>query len=211
MSDILSKDFVLGVPEHGGSPAIPPSPPYTIMTPEYGAPHLVHTRIHLPDGSWLEFDWMSPGEAILVPHTYPGYPGLPAIPPVPAIAANFHLGWNAKASSIGSFVADGMYQFTVPVDAIGVITGFNDTDVGTGYAQIEHGIYCHSGVFQVVEAGAILGAPAAYVAGDVFTIARLGTEVRYFLNSSLEYTSLNPSTGPVYAHACLFFGGDSVQ
>jgi hypothetical protein len=137
-------------------------------------------------------------------------PGLPAVPGVPPTPADYNAGWSGAARSVGTLTADGQFEFSVPQGVVGVVTGFNTEDVGTGYGEIQHGIRCESGVFRVIESGAHRTDGASYTTSSVFTIARTGTLVRYFHEGVLVYTSTIPSVGTVFADASLYMGEDKI-
>ena len=142
----------------------------------------------------------------------PGFtvPGTPGVPPVAAEPTDFNIGWNASAISIGQLTGDGIYTFSVPAGAVGVVTGFNTVNLGSGYFEIAYGIYCVSGLFTVIESGVEKTPARAFASADVFTIRRLGQEVAYYQGTTKIYTSTVPSAGTIFVDASLYFGNDSI-
>ena len=194
-----------------GTPGSPGSPAYCLDIPS-SVPGYVLIFVIAGDGS-LEIIPVSTTPITVITHEcFPPVDAIPSTPPtdVPAAAAEYFVGWNSGAVSIATLTGDGMFQFSVPGSSVGVVTGFDVVHVGTSYAEIQFGIYCASGNFQIMENGVALTAPAPFVTSDVFTISRLQPEVMYFHNSTLVYTSLQPSSGTVFVDACLYFGGDEV-
>src|SRR6185312_1728319 len=94
--------------------------------------------------------------------------------------------------------------------AVGIVTGITPAPIEPGYSGITHGIYFASGQYQYFENGVALTPASAFASTDVFTIRRLGTQIAYYKGSTLDYTSLTPSIGVVYADASLYFGGDEI-
>jgi hypothetical protein len=129
----------------------------------------------------------------------------------PNVIRSYNLGWNGSAVSVGDFSGDAqMVQFVVPVSSIGVVCGLNENDEGSGYGEIDHGLYLHSGLVQIVEGGVPKTSTVSYAEGDVFTIARLVPQVQYWQNYDLLYTSFVPSTGTKFIDVSMFSGGDTV-
>lgn len=137
----------------------------------------------------------------------PGDPGSPATDSTPE---NFRQGWNAGAISIDSITGDGQFQFSIDANTVGIVTGLNDTNEGTTYAEINYGLYFASGTAKVMERGVVMGGHVLFAEGDVFTIARSQGRVEYFQNSTLIYTSLTHNTGPLFADASMYFGRDAI-
>lgn len=178
----------------------PTMPPVPYFVPGMGIYVLGWTAVH---GGYY-----AGGDVVVHHPAVPPIPGIPAVPAVTTVVSN--KGWNGSARSIDSFPENGIYQFSVPVSAAGVITGFNTVNEGSGYTEIEHGIYCFTGKFVIVENGVENTPAASYAGDDVFTLVRLGTGVMYYQNSTLVYTSLKPSFDPIFADCSLYLGGDRV-
>ena len=232
--DELVKSTTPAIP---GSPGTPPIPahfenrlvgvwvPQTIVAhfPPAGGPgqpgaHVISTTSFLVDGVGVVQVSYSDGSYDLIYTT--GHeetqiqqvfvPADPGTPPSGGMPTQYHQGWTGSARSIDAILGDGMYQFSVPGNVIGVVTGFGEVNTGPSYADILYGLYFTGGTVRVAEAGVPLSAITPYTSGDVFTIARLGGQVRYFQNSTLLYTSTARSSGSVFVDASLFFGGDGI-
>jgi hypothetical protein len=173
-------------------------PPGVIAIPVTGPPVTIITHVCYE---------ASPGVPGVPGEFIPGSPGVPAVPATPA---DYNAGWNAGARSIEALTADGQYSFSVRRDVAGVVTGFNTADAGASYAEIQHGILCESGTYRIIESGMRRTAAASYDGSDVFTIARVGSLVRYFKDSMLVYTSTVPSSGTIFADASMYMGQDKI-
>ena len=125
-----------------------------------------------------------------------------------------NLGWNAGARSITSEPGDLTSTFQPSENCIGIIIGLGSSDTGPSVTDIEHGFYFRkeSGVqvYSIYERNVAKTAPTAYVAADVFHVTRADTTVKYWLNSTVVYTSLVPSSGTVFLDTTLYSAGDSV-
>lgn len=124
------------------------------------------------------------------------------------------LGWNAGARSVAVEPGDCTSTFKPSPNCIGVIVGFNSVDTGVSINDIQHGFYFRryqgSQVYTVFEKGLSKTAPATYVDADVFHVTRNGGVVKYWVNSTVVYTSSTPSTGAVFLDTALYSTGDSV-
>lgn len=145
---------------------------------------------------------------------YPASPEQKAQPSVSyrprTVVEEFGLGWNAGARSISELTGNGAATFQVPT-SVGVVVGFNEVDEGAGYLEIEHGIYFRRRTFQVIERGVFKGSEATFTSADTFKIERIGGRVCYYKDSTLVYTSLEPSTGSVFLDASMYSGGDTID
>ncbi|UCV01143.1 hypothetical protein [Acidovorax radicis] len=126
------------------------------------------------------------------------------------VVQEFGIGWNAGARSIAELSGNGAATFLVP-SASGAVVGFNDVDEDSGYLSIEHGLYFQNETFRVIELGVLKGSDATFLKTDTFKIERVGDQVRYYQNDALIYTSLEPSTRPVFLDVSLYSGGDIVD
>jgi hypothetical protein len=118
-------------------------------------------------------------------------------------------GWNSGARSISSIKGDGGASWTVG-QSIGIVCGLNDADESTGFTEIDHAFYIESSKYGIIESGAFKASASSFPEGAVFRIERLGGTVRYYVDGSLVYTSLNPSEGEVFVDCSLYFYLDSI-
>lgn len=143
-------------------------------------------------------------------------PEEPAQAYVPAyIAHSANIGWNAGANSIAQLAGDLHLVFTVAQHTAGAVIGLKTARSSqTVPDAVRYGFYFQlSGAFdlvQVIERGLLKTSAVARAAADRFEVRRIGTQVTYWQNDSLVYTSLVPSTGALIANACLYATGDAV-
>lgn len=135
----------------------------------------------------------------------PGIPGTPA-----QLTHDFNVGWNSGAISQAAHGGDCDFFLTVDPSAVGVVAGLNSSNEGTGYKEIDHGLYFSRGVVTVYESGNANTAGFAFTASDVFTVRRADGVVTYLLNNELLHTSSASSAGTVFADASLYMGGDTI-
>jgi len=239
VGNILAKDILVtvldpGKPATPGSPGSPGSPAWDEVV-DYTTIGILYWQIVWKDASNNEHisnvppESMPPADATIISETpvfgpihvhevihhdavppTPPTPGTPGTPPV--LSQNYQLGWNCSADSIDPIPANGMYQFSVPVNVAGVFTGLahDGTAVGTHYERITYALYFNAGSVQVYEANTPATAPVSYVASDVFTIRRVGAEIAYYQNSTLLRVSTTPSSGQLRTYAALYEGGDEI-
>jgi hypothetical protein len=212
---ILTKNLIPGNPGGTipGSPGEAPQPAYCVQTVEtVQGTQILFLANDNPPPAYVEIPVSTGPQTVITETCYPASSGVPPGAPtvVPPTATNFEIGWNASAISIASLAADGRYEVTPAIDAVGIVTGITPAPQGPGYLNITHGIYFASGTYQYMENGVPLTPATVFTAGDVFTIRRLGTGIAYFRNTTLDYTSLQPSVGTVWAQASMYFGGDRI-
>lgn len=141
----------------------------------------------------------------------PGDPGTPAWPAQPGRAPSFNAGWTGGAISAESLTSDGVYEFSVDASVVGVVTGINTRNLGSGYVEIPYAFYLHSGAYSIMEAGVTITLPQPYAASDIFGVVRRGSFVEYFVNYTSVYSSTVPCTGAFFADCSLYFGGDVIR
>ena len=165
---------------------------------------------------------LTPGVPIFVGYTtvfqtvnFPAQPAVAPSPAQPGAAArpyDFQIGWNSGAVSLSPLSGNGEYQFSIPANVVGVVTGLAPTDVQGNYVGIQWGMYFHSGELQIIENGSFVGyLMLSYNSSDVFSIVVLGGVVTYWQNSSLLYTSTVAPVGALYANAAMFMAADAVD
>lgn len=210
--------YIPGSPGSPGSPGTPPTPGHYISVGTGGTGFtwvFVDTGYNPVSGARTGY-YVRVGTSPTYTRVYvPPSPGTPAIPPVPGTAAqtrrDFNLGWNAGAVSIA--VVDGDVNYSVSIDpsVVGVVTGLNNNNEGNGYREIDFGYYFSQGKAFVYENGVAKTSAIAVTSSDVFSVIRTATDITYEKNASLVYTSAGASTGPVFADASLYSGGDAIK
>lgn len=113
--------------------------------------------------------------------------------------------FDAGASSVQTFAADGFLEFVVTGDPI-CFVGLSLTDSNVDYTTINYALQIEGlGVMRLRELGVnVGGVTSPYVVGDAFRIERVGTTVRYYRNGENFYTSLTASSGPLRADTAMF-------
>ena len=144
----------------------------------------------------------------------PGIDAQPGIPATPAQhAANYHLGWNAGAESLGVFVGNLAYTFTVPVSTAGAQTGLSDPTHNTGYTgtEIDYAWSVSQGEAKVVERGVFKTNGYPVTGASVFKIVADAGVITYLLDDVLKYTSLTSSNSfSLIVDSSLYMGGDAI-
>ncbi|WP_338761216.1 T9SS type A sorting domain-containing protein [Bernardetia sp. ABR2-2B] len=104
-------------------------------------------------------------------------------------------GWNTNANSTQNVKADGGVVFKVDNTTTASMIGLSKTEEGTGFSAIDYAIYtAANGKFYVFENGANKGDFGTYQTGDGFKIQRGGTQIQYFKNGTVFYTSTSTAT-----------------
>ena len=135
-------------------------------------------------------------------------PPTEGIPPTQQqILTNVNAGWNAGARSVvasdGTFVT----RFTVSAQSAGCIAGINNgTDVSQHPMEIGWGFYVSKGVARVFERGTYIAISPTFVTGtEIFEVRRdESNTVKYYVDSTLVYTSLTTCTGTVFFDVTLY-------
>ncbi len=112
---------------------------------------------------------------------------------------------SAGASSEESFNGDGWVEYSFTSHHEKQVVGISSSNLDSfGFGDIEFGIYGfeHNGSLHtlVVEGGVLRTSGVATDTTDIFRIARVGNEVKYYRNGTLFYTSQLPSSGEMHAH-----------
>lgn len=141
---------------------------------------------------------------------YPGSPGTPAVPD--QITYDALPGWNSGGLSNSGFLGDGYVEFQIGVSSIGVIAGLNTGPDTLSPADCSHAFYGRTSGLDVYEDGQLkFSVPGGLSGTPVLRIARAGTEVKYFVNGEVVYTSAKPSSGFARLDASLYMAGDYVD
>lgn len=115
---------------------------------------------------------------------------------------------NAGAASTEQLPAgqNGWIEFTVFQGHGSIVLGLSDLNVDNYHNTIDYGIYFGGGgVVRPYENGVIKSSsPYGNNIGDVLKIERLGTQIKYYQNGILLYTSTVPSTTSLVADIAIF-------
>jgi hypothetical protein len=119
-------------------------------------------------------------------------------------------GWNAGASSVETLLTNGYVSFRAADPCIGIVAGLNNADTSTLYVEIDYAFYFTKGKYQVMELGVTKTTEASYLQTDVFKIRRVGSEVKYYKNDVLVYTSLTASEGTMILDVSFYHAYDAI-
>ena len=98
--------------------------------------------------------------------------------------------WNKGTFSNESFINDGGVYFEATETNKHRMIGLSDTDQSQSWDTIDYAIYLREqGDVLIYQNGSNKGNFGAYQTGDVFSAQRVGTEIRYYKNNQLLYTS----------------------
>lgn len=119
--------------------------------------------------------------------------------------------WDAGIYGGTGLAGDGTFTVT-PQQVAGIAAGLSSNDTGVSFVSIEYGWY-FDGANQafVIENGAFVQGPYAYVAGQGFDIVSAGGQIQYVANGVLVYTSVNAPNFPLFPDASIQSPGASVQ
>lgn len=110
--------------------------------------------------------------------------------------------WNAGAFSTQYIAAgkNGYVETTAQETTSHRMFGLSDFDTNAVYNTIDYALYMtYGGTIQIYENGSYMGNFGTYTTGSVFRVAREGTEIKYYHNSSLIRTVANGLTVNLYA------------
>lgn len=224
MTNALTKDVVItyipGDPGVPGSPYVPAQPSYTYTA--YQCPFMEYDSfinlyvIYYVEAGSLTMIYTDDPSAYCEPTTVTvaSQPAIAAVAPVAptesqTIISN-NIGWNSGAISGPSLTDSGGFAWKVTAGTTGMVAGFAAFNTDTAVSRITHGFYYATGKLSVMEGGAVKQANISNVSGDVLRVQRFGTQVTYWVNNTLVFTSAVPSSGTVYLDVSLYTAGDSV-
>lgn len=212
----LLKEFVPPTPSVPAIPPVAPTPAYTSTTIEKRTTCYDGSMYTIYDswGNAVGYGYL-PGFCVTsdvpVRTEHPATPGSPGTPGSPAVPADYHEGWTAAARSVDDAIGPVRFFFQTAITNYGVVAGLTDVDASPGYAKIKYALYCAGGTARVMESGAELGASFPVSNDDVLSVVRIGTQVRYFQNDTLVYTSLVACSATLmFADASLYRGNDVI-
>src|SRR5574337_1058694 len=132
-------------------PGVPGSPAYCIDVTTSTTGQGGYYILIPPDPVTLrpeELFWVPTGFTTVTTTTEQCYPSTPGTPGyfvnTPNYQVDYNVGWTGSAVSVGTLAADGQYQFSVPTNVVGVVTGFNDLNGGSNYPEILFGLATRS-------------------------------------------------------------------
>jgi hypothetical protein len=135
-------------------------------------------------------------------------PPTAGVPPTQAqILVNVNAGWNAGGRSVAASDGPFVTKFTVSAQNPGCIAGLNNgRDESQHPMEIGWGFYVSKGVARVFERGNYIAISPTFVTGtEVFEVRRdENNAVKYYVDSTLVYTSLTACTGTVFFDAILY-------
>lgn len=123
-------------------------------------------------------------------------------------------GWDAAARSLPGLRGDGSFFFKVVPGSFMVIAGLSRQAVSTDWALLSHAILTSSAEYPVIyelgadKTGAIGGTTSSTTE---YEIRRVGTQITYYQNGALLYTSTAPSIGDVWLTATMYREGGGIQ
>lgn len=122
----------------------------------------------------------------------------------------FTSGWDSGAISVAQLKGNGGYTWQVG-QSIGIVCGLNNNETGPHYQDVNYGFYVEDSRTRIVESGEFK-TNFEYFNKEttVFKIERLDTLVYYYLDDTLIYTSLIPSSGVVFLDCSMYHYDDAI-
>ncbi len=120
--------------------------------------------------------------------------------------------WDAGAASVETLPAnaDGWAEFTV-TSAPYQMLGFSAANADASYVNINYALYQSGWQFAIYENGSNVGPVVDLTVGSVMRVERKGTAINYYLDGSLMYTSLTPSTSSLLLDISMGTPGGTMQ
>jgi predicted RecA/RadA family phage recombinase len=121
-------------------------------------------------------------------------------------------GWgNAGASSNVSFTGDGYVEWDASVDAI--MFGLSSVDLNQNYTSNEFSCHTYPGNqhLYVYENGAQIFDNGVFTVGKKIRVARVGSQIKYYYDGALFYTSLVTPASSLLADAAIDVSGNQLQ
>lgn len=125
-------------------------------------------------------------------------------------------GWGANARggfSSEDLAGDGAAEYTKLADSDVVAVGLSEADTDEDYTSIDYCLLANGATdTRIVESGSIVSTGhAAMTAGDVGRVQRIGTEITYWLNNDLLYTSgVTDAGNKLYVDSAIYGNGDGI-
>ncbi len=113
--------------------------------------------------------------------------------------------WDAGASTVQTIAGDGFVEMLATETNKYRMIGLNATDASVNFTDIDYGLLLDGvGTLTVYENGTLRGTFGTYATGDILRVERIGTQVRYYNNGELRYSSGVAATGAFRVDASLF-------
>ena len=124
-------------------------------------------------------------------------------------------GWDSSAYSVETYINPVSVTFNLSNTNIGTMGGFsvNPTLYGSTYQNATFGLYCENGNLKIYENGNNVYTVfdgGTITPSDLFMVDYDGTNVKYYFNGSLVYTSLQSITQPLYVFFPLLTANEGV-
>ena len=120
-------------------------------------------------------------------------------------------GWDSSAYSLETFTGPVSVTFQTSANGNILMGGFSYNPIATAdptYSNTSYGIYTYGGnQIEIYENGgqaAVIGLSSAVSSSDVWKVDYNGTDVKYYRNDTLLYTSTNAVTQPLHVFFPLF-------
>ncbi|MEM9282597.1 MAG: hypothetical protein AAGA96_12285, partial [Verrucomicrobiota bacterium] len=118
---------------------------------------------------------------------------------------------DADAVSVRWLEADGAVRFGFDDDTSVRVIGLNDVNASTQRSDLDYAIQVSGVIVSVYEKGIYRIAIGHIDPSDIYKIAREGTEVNYYKNDLLVYTSTIPSSGDLVVDTSMSTPGSTIS
>jgi hypothetical protein len=123
-------------------------------------------------------------------------------------------GWDGSAYSTETYTDPVSVTFQTSTSGNYLMGGFsyNPTGNPTTYLNTTYGLYVQNGFLEIYEYGGQVSVPGSIstLPTDVWKVDYNGTNVKYYQNNNLIYTSSNPVTQPLHVFFALLTGEQGV-
>jgi hypothetical protein len=123
-------------------------------------------------------------------------------------------GWDSAAYSVETYTSPVSVTFKTSVGNNYLMGGFSYSPTANAqtYTNTTYGLYVQNGFLEIYEGGSQVNVPGSIsrLATDVWKVDYNGTNVKYYQNNNLIYTSSNPVTQPLHVFFALLTGEQGV-
>lgn len=124
-------------------------------------------------------------------------------------------GWDASAYSVESYNTPVSVSFQISDSNSYLMGGFSynpTSNTGNTYSDISYGLYIQPNFLEIYENGNQVSVPGSMTntTSDIWKVDYNGTDVKYYKNGVLIYTSSNPVTQPLHIYFPILTQGDGV-